>query len=455
MGGGDFVPRLFMTPFQKLKDQLRQALAAASPERPFDVIRVSIDIAGMDLLTWLASQALYPRFFWRDEKDEHIFAAVGSTLALTTKDRTDGDGSWAVLREVLDISPASRFIGGMGFHSRICSREWNAYGGWTFTLPAFEMEQLSPGKCRLTAQVFLAGGQNDQVSGLLQVLEEMTYKETLSSAGFCLGREESMPFEDWQKSVKGTIERIRIGEMTKAVLARRSRLKMASSVDPAGLLRALLPSQGVGFMFQPAFSSAFLGVSPELLYRRNKNKLETVALAGTRPRSSDPLEDKDLGDELLRSAKEFNEHRIVVEGLGMSVRSLCSSFKIGSRQLMTLAHQMHLMTPVKGTLRPGIDDQQILEALYPTAAVCGAPREVVMSYLAAEEPFDRGWYSGAVGWLSRDDTVMVTAIRSCLVDRSDIYVYAGAGVGPGSTPHEEWNEINIKMKNITDAVHAC
>lgn len=55
------------------------------------------------------------------------------------------------------------------------------------------------------------------------------------------------------------------------------------------------------------------------------------------------------------------------------------------------------------------------EALHPTPAVCGRPREAAADVLAGQEAFDRGFYAGPFGWVSADGAEFAVAIRSALV----------------------------------------
>lgn len=90
----------------------------------------------------------------------------------------------------------------------------------------------------------------------------------------------------------------------------------------------------------------------------------------------------------------------------------------------------------------------LLSALHPTPAVCGTPRLDTKRAIRALEVFDRGFYAGPVGYVSRHACEFAVALRSVLVVRERARVFAGAGIVPGSTAEGEWAEVAAKMQNF-------
>ena len=77
-----------------------------------------------------------------------------------------------------------------------------------------------------------------------------------------------------------------------------------------------------------------------------------------------------------------------------------------------------------------------------------------MKLIRELEPFDRGWYAAPVGWVGLDSTEFAVAIRSGLVVDETLSLYTGAGIVPGSTPQEEWAEIENKMTSFAEIFDA-
>ena len=112
---------------------------------------------------------------------------------------------------------------------------------------------------------------------------------------------------------------------------------------------------------------------------------------------------------------------------------------------MKLAGGRHLRSGVRGTLREGVTDAEVLLALHPTPAVGGYPRQEALEVVRALESFDRGWYAGAVGSIGAEGSELAVGIRSGLVSGNRLALFSGAGIVAGSVPEDEWAEIEQKI----------
>ena len=195
---------------------------------------------------------------------------------------------------------------------------------------------------------------------------------------------------------------------------------------------------------------AFLGASPERLFRRDGRSVESEAVAGTRPRGVSSADDEGLRDDLLHSAKDRSEHTYVSKGIGEALAPLCEELEIEDGvSEMKLARGRHLRSRVRGTLRDGVTDAALLDALHPTPAVGGHPRDEALERYRDLEPFDRGWYAGPVGWIGAEASEFAVGIRSGLVRGRTLALFSGAGIVAGSVPDEEWAEIEQKIGDFT------
>jgi menaquinone-specific isochorismate synthase len=239
----------------------------------------------------------------------------------------------------------------------------------------------------------------------------------------------------------------------KIVLARKVTFEFAEGVDPACLVRALKEKTGrcFHFLFQPHRRAAFVGASPESLYRRDGRILTTEAIAGSRPRGYSKDGDRVLKDELMTNEKELREHAFVVTGIGKSLGGLCPSL-VGdeSPEVLRLPRCQHLITRFKGQLADGVKDADLLAALHPTPAVGGYPTNQALSDILRLESFDRGWYAGPVGWMSKYGAQFAVGIRSGLCDGSRMHLFSGAGIVDGSVPDREWDEVENKISDFVN-----
>ena len=236
------------------------------------------------------------------------------------------------------------------------------------------------------------------------------------------------------------------------MLARRAELGFAADLDPTLLAEGLKAATPGCFHFyvEPESGVAFLGASPELLFRRAGRSVQSEAVAGTRPRGASATDDDGLRDALLHSEKDLSEHAYVRVGIEETLGPLCEEIEIeGDVSEMKLARRRHLRSRVRGTLREGVTDAGLLDALHPTPAVGGHPRGEALGEIRALEPFDRGWYAGPVGWIGAEASEFTVGIRSGLVRGRTLALFSGAGIVAGSVPDEEWAEIEQKIGDFT------
>jgi len=242
---------------------------------------------------------------------------------------------------------------------------------------------------------------------------------------------------------------------SKIVLARETRLEFEHDLNPWQILEKLRSEAEDCYLFglQPVEGTAFIGATPERLYRRVQRKIETEALAGTRPRRGNKSEDDGLGRELLNSEKDRREHNFVVENILGAIGDLCKDVAADKQpSVRKLSRVQHLSTTIEGTLRSQVTDPEILARLHPTPAVGGFPRESALEAIREIEGFDRGWYAGPVGRLGPSGTELAVGIRSGLVQGRTLTLYSGAGIVPGSNAEQEWDEIEQKMSGFLEAV---
>jgi Isochorismate synthase len=170
------------------------------------------------------------------------------------------------------------------------------------------------------------------------------------------------------------------------------------------------------------------------------------AVAGTRGRGDTPEADAALRDELMDSPKERREHAFVQEAIRDELDRLCTSVEAPEAPSdLALAQGRHLHARLTGTLRSGTSTLDLLDALHPTPAVGGVPTDAALGAIRTQEPFDRGWYAGPVGWIGADAAEFAVAIRSGLVRDDRLALFSGAGIVDGSEPEREWDEIEQKI----------
>lgn len=246
-------------------------------------------------------------------------------------------------------------------------------------------------------------------------------------------------YQDWVINIhKSLVNK----DLQKVVLARCCVLKCESLPDPFAIASALLSVAKNSIVYCFANEKmAFLGATPELLFSRKGRDITCEAVAGTAP----------LGNEILNNEKLRSEILPVIEYLLQTLSPFCvAPLQVSPIHVRETSNVQHLCATLDGTLLPTITDDQIIQQLHPTPALCGLPKNEAMKWIQECEPFERGLYGGIVGWSTSEESVWAVGIRSCLIQENIVKLYTGAGIVAGSNPEEEWDELNRKMNLYQD-----
>lgn len=245
--------------------------------------------------------------------------------------------------------------------------------------------------------------------------------------------------QEWLSNIRKTLMN---KDLHKVVLARCCVLKCESLPNPFAITAALLSKAKNSIVYCFADEKmAFLGATPELLFSRKGREITCEAVAGTAP----------LGNEILNNEKLRSEILPVIEYLLQTLSPFCvAPLQVSPIHVRETSNVQHLCATLHGTLFPTITDDQIIQQLHPTPALCGVPKSEAMRWIQECEPFERGLYGGIVGWSTSEESVWAVGIRSCLIQENIVKLYTGAGIVAGSNPEEEWDELNRKMNLYQD-----
>ena len=409
----------------------------------------------MDLIGWLLNQSHPLKTYCAGRDDRFRIAGVGSAYTITSK-AGDLDALFSQLDPILQGSDERvRFYGGIKFDfNTAISGPWQPFGRYHFTVPRFEF-------VRRAEETFFAvniirnpdGGMEDP-DDIQAQLEQIDWSGPLPEADLPRYIEAVRnPDKDaWVRHVERALDLIGNGTLQKIVLSGQLDLRFQEPINPGLLFRKLIGqnSNSFHFYFQTGATNAFMGITPERLYRREGRNIKTEAIAGTRPRGTDDESDAALARELQTTDKDLREHRWVSDILRNGLEPLCKDVEIPDRErIIKLRHVQHLQTLFSGHLKDNINDSDILSRLHPTPAVGGHPGDTAVKYISEIENYDRGWYAGPVGWIGRDVTGFAVGIRSGLVNGKSLTLYAGSGIVEGSDPLREWDENQTKLLNFT------
>ena len=282
-----------------------------------------------------------------------------------------------------------------------------------------------------------------------------SWREPMAAAGppAVAWQDQEEARDTWQATVAAALARIADTEALplarKIVTARRLAGRLAAPVQPADLLRTERPGDGGWPWWLARGDRHWLGETPELLGVRDRARLATEALAGTRPRDPDASRDAALAKQLLASDKDRREQAAVADWLHRRLSTLAGRTPtIGDLEVHTLPSLQHLRRTLAVTTDAPLADAAWLDALHPTPALCGVPRREVQAWLRAAEPFDRGLYGGFLARVAADRSEAHVAIRGLRLHGREVMLYAGAGLVRGSDPTREWDETRAKIAAV-------
>ncbi|MCC2251879.1 isochorismate synthase DhbC [Virgibacillus sp. AGTR] len=263
--------------------------------------------------------------------------------------------------------------------------------------------------------------------------------------------------EVYMEGVRKGLKAIDTDHIQKIVLSRSLHITSAERIDTHQLLKNLAYSNKTGYTFAVDVSlneqkdtepRTLIGASPELLVSKTGQKIVANPLAGSRPSCKDPLEDEQQAKELLESAKDLHEHAVVVDAVKKSLQEYCLELHVPTTPSIIKTEAMwHLSTEINGILKdPHVTSIELAMALHPTPAICGFPTEAARNTIQEIEPFDRGFFTGMVGWCDEaGDGEWIVTIRCAEICGRNLQLFAGAGIVTGSKPEDELAETAAKF----------
>jgi salicylate biosynthesis isochorismate synthase/menaquinone-specific isochorismate synthase len=420
-------------------------ITLATPAEPIDPLSVA--------LTDTFGQMAY----WDQPSLETAIAASGVAFALPVTDGADRFGVTAdAVRELrarttqIALDGAERaplLIGGFSFFDTV---EWEAFGAGSLVLPELAYLRRPSGSTWVAATTV----DSDSVAGeIAQLLITRIESHTTTVASFASvtpdhERAVAVDLRDdaYIKAVESAIADIGQGALEKVVVARQ--LVVEHEPDLGRFLAALRErfSTCATFAFRRD-DQVFCGATPERLVHVDGVQVLTGAVAASAPRGSDATQDEVIADRLRHDPKEKAEHGFVVSEIRRRLNEGgCVIGESAPTEIMRLPGIQHLFTPISATAPVGTDVLDIVGALHPTPAVGGLPTAAALDWIATNEPLDRGWYAGPIGFcdLAGNGEFRV-ALRSGIIEPDQSRLFVGAGVVGASAPERELEETSLKL----------
>jgi salicylate biosynthesis isochorismate synthase/menaquinone-specific isochorismate synthase len=420
--------------------------------------------------------------FSQPAREETVLVGLGASVRVQTNGperfdqliaRCSGALDGALFDDPFEDVAAPRgsgivWVGGFAFFdAEQYADAWRDFPSTSLVLPRAVLTRRGgadpQARLTLNANVEQDGSDlGEMLSDAEQLIESLQLDATLEAPGFASreGRADvsstSSP-QHYEHAVEQAASEIRSGGFEKLVLAREVTLRREQSIDPFNVLAGLVERFPECTVFAVSEAeTTFVGASPELLIRREGRRASTLALAGSARRSSEPETDAHLGAGLLTSVKNRTEHEIVVRRIERTLGRFSAWVSTGREpELAKVSNIQHLATPIRAQLTEPRPVLELAGALHPTPAVGGEPWPLVGKRIRELEGFDRGWYTGGVGWSDLfEDGEFHVALRSALIDGAQARLFAGCGIVGSSEPADELAETETKLAALLPVLSA-
>ncbi|ENG7700345.1 MULTISPECIES: isochorismate synthase MenF [Citrobacter] len=419
------------TALESLMRHLSQEMPAAPGIRIYDIPFPLND--AFDALGWLASQPVWPQFYWQQRNGDEEAAVLGAVAAFSS------------------LESAQQFLHQHDSHPDLRIWGLNAFEPQrgNLLLPRLEWRRCA-GVASLRLHLYSDVSLREDAAHAIAFISSLAPVKPLPALRLNLTGEQNWPDKaGWTNLIKLATQTIAGEDLDKVVLARATDLQFSQSVNAAAVMASSRRLNLNCYHFFMAFSadSAFLGSSPERLYRRRDTALRTEALAGTVANHPEDHRAWQLGEWLMKDDKNQRENMLVVEDICQRLQGCTQTLDVLPPQVLRLRKVQHLRRCIWTELNQA-DDTLCLMQLQPTAAVAGIPRELAREFIQQNEPFEREWYAGSAGYLSRHQSEFCVSLRSAKISANVVRLYAGAGIVRGSDPEQEWQEIDNKAAGL-------
>lgn len=241
--------------------------------------------------------------------------------------------------------------------------------------------------------------------------------------------------------IKGVLA-IKQGEFDKVVLSRRIVLKeQITIVETFQNLISTYPTAFRYLFFHPKIG-LWMGATPEQLVKINQNQFETVALAGTQLYS----------ENVIWATKEIEEQQFVTDYIVTKVKDKVNNLIVSDAKTVKAGNLAHLKSFILGELTADFQANDLINALHPTPAVCGLPKEQAIDFILKNEGYNRKYYSGFLGEYNKNNqTDLFVNLRCLEVENDVVNIYVGCGITIDSNPEKEFIETENKsmtMRNV-------
>ena len=379
-------------------------------------------------------------------KGMNQFTTLGEKISVISKNLINNWDKVAAINFPL-------FLGGNKFYTGKNSDEWNDFADNDWFIPQFLFYKKN-NKFWFVYNYLLNNNNfpsENSLNCLFEPIDRLNNKEHIFFKGFenIQIHQIEKEKEKWNDLISNALFHINESLFSKVVISRRIIADIKQTPSYYYILTKLEGNyQNCSVFLYSSKKTILIGATPEHLLKLKGNELQFDALAGSSKRGDTEREDNKIANNLLVDKKNAEEHNHVIEFIKDASSPYVKNLRQSDTVIKKFSNIQHLYTPIRAELKSCEQIYQLVDAIFPTPAICGYPKENSYKYITDNEKFDRGLFSGIIGFISSGEMDLVVAIRSALLKDEKIYIYAGCGIVKGSDPVSEFEETEIKMNPI-------
>ena len=265
--------------------------------------------------------------------------------------------------------------------------------------------------------------------------------------------------------VQKGIDAIKKGEFKKVVLARSERVQVLDP-DPIRIFKKLLRKypRATVYLWSHPQTGSWLGATPETLLKLERNRFETMALAGTQAYKGET--------EVEWGRKEVEEQQFVTDYILQALEEVegVENIQTSGAYSARAGNLLHICTDISGRLKDPDYLKNLIKTLHPTPAVCGLPKDQALKFIHENESHDREFYSGYLGELNLKtehkrssnrrnqenqqfvsisrQTELFVNLRCMKLKEGNARIFVGGGITKDSNAADEWMETVNKSQTM-------
>ena len=421
----------------------------------------------------LSASIIDQSFFLCKPDSSQILLGLGSLITIKTRDKERFHNIKSRYKDILKDWKDQEYCTPIAFHAfafdehDAMTDEWSGLANTLLTIPIILFKAIKSRQTLfINIDLIKSRDRDNYINDLLLKIESLLkayFNDIKQSIAYKIESETQLfnnPLSiSWLQLTKKAIHKIHSGSIEKIVTSRQFTLKKEQKISIPKLSQNLIKNYPGCTILSYQFSGkTIIAASPEKLLSLEYPNIQSDAIGGTIHKNTDNAMYSLAQSPLANKNKLLKEHDFIVQAIYQELDSLCHTLKMPvSPFLMKLHNMYHLETPIQGKLMEQYDLFDVIEKLHPTPAVAGYPTKKAQQWLLDNEDYQRGWYTGAFGYLENNAQGQINGelsvmLRCAIINKNKMTLFAGAGLVAESEPEMEWQETELKMQTILEMI---